>query len=91
MTNKQARLIGTAIALVGGGVAANAKGLDINVGIAIIVVTFVLFLAEYIRCQMPVVRLRRQLQADHRPSTCQGVHTQLLCHGAGTPIRQQDD
>jgi hypothetical protein len=53
MTNKQARLIGTAIALVGGGVAANAKGLNINVGIVIIVITFVLFLAEYVRCQMP--------------------------------------
>lgn len=53
MTNKQARLIGTAIALVGGGVAANANGVLFPVGIVISVVTFVLFLAEYIRCQIP--------------------------------------
>jgi hypothetical protein len=51
MTNKQARLIGAAVALLGGGVAANAEQLDINVGIAIIVVAGVLFMVEYIRCQ----------------------------------------
>ena len=51
MTNKQTRLIGTAIALLGGGVAANAEQLDISVGIAIIVIAGALFIAEYIRCQ----------------------------------------
>ncbi len=51
MTNKQARLIGTAIALLAGGVAANAKQLDINVGIVVIVIAGALFIAEYIRCQ----------------------------------------
>jgi hypothetical protein len=51
MTNKQVRLIGTAIALLAGSVAANTKLLDINVGIAIIVIAGVLFLAEYVRCQ----------------------------------------
>ena len=50
MTNKQARLIGTAIALLAGSVAASTERLDINVGIAIIVITGVLFIAEYIRC-----------------------------------------
>ena len=50
MTNQQARLIGTAIALVGGGVAVNAENLD-NVGITIILITGALFIAEYIRSQ----------------------------------------
>ncbi|MCH8218566.1 MAG: hypothetical protein IH892_17545 [Planctomycetes bacterium] len=45
MTNQQARLIGTAIALVGGGVAVNAENLDINVGITIILITGALFIA----------------------------------------------
>jgi hypothetical protein len=48
MTNKQARLIGTAIAMLGGGVAANA---EINVGIPVVFIAGVLFIAEYIRCQ----------------------------------------
>ena len=51
MTNQQARLIGTAIALLGGAVAATAENLHINVGIAVILVAGVLFLAEYVRSQ----------------------------------------
>ena len=51
MTNQQARLIGTAIALVAGGIAANSDQLDINVGIIIVVFAGALFLAEYIRSQ----------------------------------------
>lgn len=51
MTNQQARLIGTAIALVGGGVAVNAENLDINVGITIILISGALFIAEYVRSQ----------------------------------------
>jgi hypothetical protein len=51
MTNKQARLIGAAIAILGGGVAANAEQLDVSVGILLIVVAGALFIAEYIRCQ----------------------------------------
>jgi hypothetical protein len=50
MTNKQTRLIGTAIVFVGGGTAASAEQLNINVGIAVIVVAGALFIAEYIRC-----------------------------------------
>ncbi len=49
MTNQQARLIGTAIALLGGAVAATTANLDINVGIVIIVIASVLFLVEYFR------------------------------------------
>ncbi len=51
MTNQQARLIGTAVAFVGGGITANAENLDINVGITAILITGALFIAEYIRSQ----------------------------------------
>ena len=51
MTNQQARLIGTAIALLGGAVAAMTENLDINVGITIIFIAGVLFLVEYFRSQ----------------------------------------
>jgi hypothetical protein len=50
MTNKQARLIGTAIAVLGGGVAANAEQFG-DVGILVFVIAGALFIAEYIRCQ----------------------------------------
>ena len=51
MTNVQVRLLAAAIALIAGALAAGAEGLDINVGIAIIIVSGALFLAEYVRCQ----------------------------------------
>lgn len=51
MTNQQARLIGCAIAILGGAVAATTENLDINFSIAIMVISGTLFLAEYIRSQ----------------------------------------
>ena len=39
MTNAQARLIGSAIALVGGALAASADSLNVNVGLVIIIVS----------------------------------------------------
>jgi len=51
VTNAQARLIATSIALLAGAVAASTDNLDVNVGIAIIVVSGALFIAEYVRSQ----------------------------------------
>ena len=50
MTNKQARLIASAIALLAGGVIANASSLDVNISIIIILLSSVLFVVEYLRC-----------------------------------------
>ncbi len=51
MTNVQVRLLASAIALIAGALAASTDNLDVNVGIAIIVVSGAIFLAEYVRCQ----------------------------------------
>lgn len=51
MTNVQARLIAAAIALLAGAIAASATNLNINVGIAIIFVSGIMFIAEYVRSQ----------------------------------------
>ena len=51
MTNVQVRLLASAIALLAGALAASTDNLDVNVGLAIILVSGALFLAEYIRCQ----------------------------------------
>ena len=51
MTNQQARLIGLPIALLAGALAAGAEGLDDNIGIFIIFVAGILFIAEYVRSQ----------------------------------------
>ncbi len=51
MTNVQVRLLASAIALLAGAFAASTDNLHINVGLAIILVSGALFLAEYIRCQ----------------------------------------
>ena len=51
MTNVQARLIGSAIAMVAGAIACATDNLNINVGIAILVIGSALFIAEYIRAQ----------------------------------------
>ena len=51
MTNVQVRLLASAIALLAGALAASTDNLDVNVGLAIILVGGALFLAEYIRCQ----------------------------------------
>jgi len=51
MSNAQVRLLSTAIALLAGGVIANTTNLDVNVSIAIIVVSSALFVVEYFRMQ----------------------------------------
>ena len=45
------RLLAAAIALVAGALDASTDNLNVNVGIAIIVVSGAIFLAEYVRCQ----------------------------------------
>ena len=51
MTNVQVRLLASAIALLAGALAASTDNLNVNVGLAIILVSGALFVAEYIRCQ----------------------------------------
>ena len=51
MTNVQVRLLAAAVALIAGTLAASTDNLNVNVGIAIILVSGALFLAEYVRCQ----------------------------------------
>lgn len=51
MTNKQARLIASAIALHAGGVIANTNNIDVNVSIIIILVSATIFVVEYSRSQ----------------------------------------
>ncbi|MEP7134587.1 MAG: hypothetical protein ABI904_06605 [Chloroflexota bacterium] len=53
MTNAQVRLIASAIALLAGGIMANADNINVNVSIAIIVISSVIFIVEYWRCQKP--------------------------------------
>jgi hypothetical protein len=51
MTNSQTRLIAASIVMLAGAVAAGADNLDVNVGIAVIIVSGAIFIAEYIRSQ----------------------------------------
>jgi hypothetical protein len=51
MTNTAARLLAASIAMVAGAVACSTDNLNINVGIAILLVGTTLFLAEYLRAQ----------------------------------------
>ncbi len=51
LTNTQARLIGSAIALVAGALMANSSNLNINLSIATILIAGILFLIEYVRSQ----------------------------------------
>jgi hypothetical protein len=53
MSNAQVRLIASAIALLAGGIIANADNINVNVSIAIILVSAVIFIVEYWRCQKP--------------------------------------
>ena len=54
MTNSQVRLLSLSIALLAGGVIANTRNIDVNVSIAIIVVSSVLFLVEYFRISIQI-------------------------------------
>ena len=49
MTNGQVRLLASTFALLSGALAASTDNLDINVGIAIILVSGAMFLVEYVR------------------------------------------
>ncbi|MEJ2561019.1 MAG: hypothetical protein P8186_33330 [Anaerolineae bacterium] len=51
MTNTQVRLIASAIALLAGGVIANTTNIDVDVSIAIILVSGAIFIVEYLRSQ----------------------------------------
>ena len=51
MTNSQVRLLSTAIAMLAGGVTGITNNIDVNVPIAIILVSSVLFVVEYFRNQ----------------------------------------
>jgi hypothetical protein len=51
MTNAQARLIASAIFVLAGGVVAGAPGVNVNLGLAIILVGSAAFIAEYLRSQ----------------------------------------
>lgn len=51
MTNVQVRLLAPSIGLLAGAVAAGTDNLNVNVGIAIIIVSGAFFLAEYVRSQ----------------------------------------
>ena len=51
MSNTSGRLIAAAIAMVAGAIACSTEYLNINVGIAILVVASALFVAEYFRAQ----------------------------------------
>jgi len=54
MSNSQVRLLSTAIALLAGGVIANTTNIDVNVSIAIILVSSVLFIVEYFRISIQI-------------------------------------
>ena len=54
MTNSQVRLLSSAIALLAGGVIANTTNIDVNVSIAIILVSSILFIVEYFRINIVV-------------------------------------
>jgi hypothetical protein len=51
MTNSQIRLLSTAIALLAGAVLATTSNIDVNVSIAIILISSALFIVEYFRNQ----------------------------------------
>jgi hypothetical protein len=54
MTNSQVRLLSSAIAMLAGGVIANTSNIDVNISIAIILVSSVLFVVEYFRINIVV-------------------------------------
>ncbi len=51
MTNIQVRLLAAAIALLAGALAAGTDNLNINVGLAISIVSGAMFVVEYVRSQ----------------------------------------
>ena len=53
MSNGQVRLLASAIALLAGGIIANTSNIDVNVSIAIILISSIIFIVEYWRLQKP--------------------------------------
>lgn len=53
MSNEQVRLLASAIALLAGSIIANTDNINVNVSITIILVSSVIFMVEYWRCQKP--------------------------------------
>jgi len=51
MTNIQVRLIASALGLVAGAIVSTTDRVDVNVGLAILVICGILFLVEYFRSQ----------------------------------------
>ena len=49
MSNIQARLLSSSLALIAGALAASTDNLNVNVGIVIILVSGAMFVAEYVR------------------------------------------
>jgi len=49
MTNSQTRMLSSAIGMVAGALAGFSTSLDVNVSIIIILITFMMLLAEYAR------------------------------------------
>ncbi len=52
MTNIQVRLLASAIVMVAGALAASSTSLNVNLGIAIILLSGAVFIAEYVRSYM---------------------------------------
>ena len=51
MTNIQVRLIASALGLIAGAIISTTERVDVNVGLAIVIICGVLFLVEYFRSQ----------------------------------------
>lgn len=51
MTNIQIRLIASAMGLIAGAILSTTERVDINIGLAIVIICGVLFLFEYFRSQ----------------------------------------
>jgi phage shock protein PspC (stress-responsive transcriptional regulator) len=49
MTNSQTRMLSSAIGMVAGALAGFSASLDVNVSIIIILITFAMLIAEYVR------------------------------------------
>lgn len=49
MSNQQVRLLVSAFVILGGAIAANAREIDVNVGIFLILVGAVMLFVEYVR------------------------------------------
>lgn len=51
MANTQVRLIASSIALLAGAIMANTNNVDINLSLAVILISAAIFIVEYWRCR----------------------------------------